>query len=172
MRLGVIRIDLQGTVVAFFRLIQLPKASEADKAARSQAIQDATLHAAKVPLSVVENVVELLPLIRLYSLFNVEPATTDPAEALLVIVEDDGRKCCVLVDDLLARLEEAIEAAPASFKLWGRDDKKSIIMGEGQDRVHVEPSNGPVFAQDLKGGKRKGTMEDLINSIVPLSSIA
>jgi trimethylamine--corrinoid protein Co-methyltransferase len=60
-------------------------------------------------------------------------------------------------------LDVAIEAAPASFKLWGRDEEKSIIMGEGQTRVHVEPSNGPVFAQDIKGGKRKGTMEDLIN---------
>lgn len=50
-------------------------------------------------------------------------------------------------------LEAAIKMAPASFKLWGRDDKKSIIMGEGQTRVHVEPSNGPVFAQDIKGGK-------------------
>ena len=52
---------------------------------------------------------ELLPLIRLYRLFNVEPATTDPAEALLVIVEDDGRKCCMLVDDLLAQQRVVIK---------------------------------------------------------------
>ncbi|MCG8471069.1 MAG: trimethylamine methyltransferase family protein [Desulfobacterales bacterium] len=60
-------------------------------------------------------------------------------------------------------LEEAIEAAPESFKMWGRDEEKSIIVGGDQPRPLVEPSNGPVFAHDMEGGRRKGTMEDLVN---------
>ena len=62
-------------------------------------------------------------------------------------------------------LEAAIESAPASFKLWGRDEAKSLTIGEDQTRTHVEPSNGPVFAQDADGGRRLGTMEDFINFI-------
>jgi trimethylamine--corrinoid protein Co-methyltransferase len=60
-------------------------------------------------------------------------------------------------------VEDAIESSPASFKLWGRDLKKTILVGEGQERTHVEPSNGAIYAQDLERGKRPGTLEDLIN---------
>lgn len=60
-------------------------------------------------------------------------------------------------------VEAAIESAPASFTLTGRDPKKTIIIGEGQTRTHVEPSNGNVNVQDLKHGKRTATLPDLID---------
>ncbi|RLB94457.1 MAG: hypothetical protein DRH26_01185 [Deltaproteobacteria bacterium] len=59
-------------------------------------------------------------------------------------------------------VENAIESSPASFKLWAIDSEKSILVGEGQKHTHVEPSNGAVFAQDLKQGRRPATMQDLI----------
>jgi len=60
-------------------------------------------------------------------------------------------------------LEEAIEAAPETFKLWGRDETKSIIVGGDQPRPWVEPSNGPVFVHDMEGGRRAGTLKDLVD---------
>ena len=60
-------------------------------------------------------------------------------------------------------LEEAIESAPESFKMWGRDEEKSIIVGGDQPRPLVEPSNGPVFAHDMERGRRKGNMKDLVD---------
>lgn len=60
-------------------------------------------------------------------------------------------------------IETAIESAPSSFTLAARDPEKSIIIGEGQTRTHVEPSNGNVNVQDVKHGKRTSTLPDLIN---------
>ena len=50
-----------------------------------------------------------MPLIRLYKLFETVPVTEDPTEALLVIVEDDEVKCCLLVDELLAQQRVVIK---------------------------------------------------------------
>ena len=52
---------------------------------------------------------ELLPMIRLYDMFSVEPITTDPSESLLVIVEEDGKKCCLLVDELQGQQQVVIK---------------------------------------------------------------
>ncbi|MCG8471351.1 MAG: trimethylamine methyltransferase family protein [Desulfobacterales bacterium] len=60
-------------------------------------------------------------------------------------------------------LEKCIESAPSTLKLWGRDESKSIVIGEGQTRVHVEPSNGCVFTHDMDRGRRSSTMADLID---------
>ncbi len=60
-------------------------------------------------------------------------------------------------------VEEAIESAPETFTLHGRDEKKSIRIGGEQVRPWVEPSNGPVFAHDMERGRRTGTLQDLIN---------
>lgn len=60
-------------------------------------------------------------------------------------------------------VERAIELAPASFTLTARDPTKSILIGEGQPRTHVEPSNGTVNIQDLRQGRRTATLPDLID---------
>lgn len=60
-------------------------------------------------------------------------------------------------------VENAIESAPSSFMFHGRNDAHSIIIGEGQSRTHVEPSNGCIYAQNLEKGRWLATIEDLIN---------
>ena len=52
---------------------------------------------------------QLIPLVRLYKLFGAVPSTEDPTESLLVIVEEDGRKCCLLVDELLGQQQVVIK---------------------------------------------------------------
>jgi len=51
----------------------------------------------------------LLPVIRLYKLFGVVPVTEEPTESLLVVVEDDGKKCGLLVDDLSGQQQVVIK---------------------------------------------------------------
>ncbi|HEG44251.1 MAG TPA: chemotaxis protein CheA, partial [Phycisphaerales bacterium] len=44
---------------------------------------------------------DLLPMARLYNLLDVEPSSKDPTEASLVVVEEDGVRGCLMVDELL-----------------------------------------------------------------------
>lgn len=60
-------------------------------------------------------------------------------------------------------VEKAVESTPASFRHMALNDAKSIIIGEGQERVHVEPNHSPVFIQSLDRGHRLGTIDDLID---------
>ncbi|HEV7299992.1 MAG TPA: chemotaxis protein CheA [Tepidisphaeraceae bacterium] len=52
----------------------------------------------------------LLPLFRLYSMFNVNGAKEDPTDALVVVVQDNDRCCCLLVDELLGQQQVVIKS--------------------------------------------------------------
>jgi two-component system chemotaxis sensor kinase CheA len=52
---------------------------------------------------------ELLPLLPLYRLFGVEPQCPEPTQGLLMIVEADTQRCCVLVDELLGQQQVVIK---------------------------------------------------------------
>ena len=58
----------------------------------------------------------LIPVIRLYRLFEVENAIEDPTKALLVVVEEDGRKAGLLVDKLLGKQQIVIKNLGESMK--------------------------------------------------------
>jgi two-component system chemotaxis sensor kinase CheA len=57
----------------------------------------------------------LLPLFRLHRLFGVTPRTEDPTQALVVIVQDNDRRCCLLVDELLGQQQVVIKSLAASL---------------------------------------------------------
>jgi two-component system chemotaxis sensor kinase CheA len=57
-----------------------------------------------------------LPIIRLHDLFGIEPDSRDIASALLVVVESDGRRVAILVDELLAQQQVVIKSLEANFK--------------------------------------------------------
>ncbi len=73
---------------------------------------------------------ELLPMVRLHSLFNVTPSTQDPTQASLVVVENEGKRCSLLVDELLEQQQVVIKNLGA-----GMGSVKGIsggaIMGNG-----------------------------------------
>ena len=73
---------------------------------------------------------QLLPLIRMYKLFGTVPITEDPTESLLVIVEEDGKKCCLFVDELLGQQQVVIKNLGEGL---GRAKGVSggAIMGDG-----------------------------------------
>jgi two-component system chemotaxis sensor kinase CheA len=72
----------------------------------------------------------VLPIIRLYQLFQVTPTQTDPCEAIVVVVEYEGRQRAIMVDELLGKQEVVIK------NLGGLSDIPGVaggtILGDGR----------------------------------------
>lgn len=58
----------------------------------------------------------LSPLLRLYEFFDVKPRTTDPTDALLVVVDNGGETRCLMVDQLIGKQEVVIKSLGETFK--------------------------------------------------------
>lgn len=73
---------------------------------------------------------DLVPIIRLYQLFGVEPSINDPCEAIVVVVENEGRRRALMVDELLGKEEVVIK------NLGGMSDVRGVaggtILGDGR----------------------------------------
>lgn len=74
---------------------------------------------------------QYLPVIRLYEVFGVEnPRVTDLTEGLLVVVEGDGVKCGLFVDDLLGQHQVVIKSLETNYrKVEGTSG--ATILGDG-----------------------------------------
>ena len=82
----------------------------------------------------------LMPIIRLYRLFGVVPDTEDPTESLLVVVEDEGNKCCLLVDELLGQQQVVIKSLGDGLgKVKGVSG--GAIMGDGKVSLILDIPN-------------------------------
>jgi two-component system chemotaxis sensor kinase CheA len=73
---------------------------------------------------------EYIPIIRLYDAFSIQPDSKSLENGLLVVVEGDGRKAGLLVDDLLAQQQVVIKSLETNFR---RVDGLSgaTILGDG-----------------------------------------
>jgi len=74
---------------------------------------------------------EYLPIVRLHEVFKVsEEVVTDLTKGLLVVVEGEGRRCGLFVDDLLGQQQVVIKSLEANYK---RVDGISgaTILGDG-----------------------------------------
>ncbi len=80
---------------------------------------------------------ELIPLVRLYDIFGVKPDNEDPAKSSVVIVENDKRKCCLLVDELLGQQQVVIKNLGETLgKIEGISG--GAIMGDGKVRLILD----------------------------------
>lgn len=72
----------------------------------------------------------LVPIIRLYELFGVEPSNKSPFEGIVVVVEAEGKQRAILVDELLGKQEVVIK------NLGGIQEIKGVaggtILGDGR----------------------------------------
>jgi two-component system, chemotaxis family, sensor kinase CheA len=59
---------------------------------------------------------DYLPVIRLHELFDIEPDSRDLVEGLLMVVEADGRRAAILVDELLAQQQVVIKSLDTHYK--------------------------------------------------------
>ncbi len=74
---------------------------------------------------------EVLPFVRLHRLFKVDGAEKDPTRALSVVVEHEGKRVALLVDELLGQQQFVIKSLDANFQ---RVDgvAGATILGDGR----------------------------------------
>jgi two-component system, chemotaxis family, sensor kinase CheA len=59
---------------------------------------------------------DLLPVMRLYRRFQVQPKSEDPLQSVLVIAEVEGERFCLMVDELIGKQELVIKSLGETFK--------------------------------------------------------
>ena len=74
---------------------------------------------------------ELLPMVRLDRRFAIEGARQNPAEALFVVVEAQGRRFCLLVDEMLGKQEVVIKSLGDTFRQVS-GISGGAILGDGR----------------------------------------
>lgn len=73
----------------------------------------------------------LLPVLRLYRRFGVLPRSEDPLHSVLVVVEVEGQRFCLLVDDMIGKQEVVIKGLGDLFKGIG-GVAGGAILGDGR----------------------------------------
>jgi two-component system chemotaxis sensor kinase CheA len=58
----------------------------------------------------------LLPIVRLYERFGVEPRSTKPEDSVFIVTEHDGKPFCLMVDELLGKQEVVIKSLGKMFQ--------------------------------------------------------
>jgi two-component system chemotaxis sensor kinase CheA len=98
---------------------------------------------------------EYLPVVKLCDQFGVEPDSRSAEDGLLVVVESDGKRAGVLVDDLLAQQQVVIKSLESNFKsvsgiagatILGDGTVALIIDVPGLIRSVVKQSGGAISA--------------------------
>jgi two-component system chemotaxis sensor kinase CheA len=74
---------------------------------------------------------EVVPLLRLHRILGRDCRVTDPCRGLVVLVEDQGKKHAVLVDELLGQMQAVVKSLDTNFRrvegLAG-----ATILGDGR----------------------------------------
>ncbi len=73
---------------------------------------------------------EYLPLIALHTVFAIEPRSSDPADGIVVILESEGRRAALLIDDLVGQQHVVVKNLEANYrKVSGISG--ATILGDG-----------------------------------------
>ena len=73
---------------------------------------------------------DYIPIVRLYDVFGIEPDSVNLKDGLLVVVEGDGQKVGLFVDDLLSQQQVVIKSLESNFrKVEGISG--ATILGDG-----------------------------------------
>ncbi|NNG22082.1 chemotaxis protein CheA [Telluria aromaticivorans] len=73
---------------------------------------------------------EYLPLIPLYQMFEISPRITDPSEGIVVILETEGKKAALFVDELVGQQQVVVKNLEANYrKVAGISG--ATILGDG-----------------------------------------
>ena len=57
-----------------------------------------------------------LPMMRMYEVFSLQPEYTDPAKAILLILETEGERVAVMVDEILGQQQVVIKSMEQNFR--------------------------------------------------------
>ena len=81
---------------------------------------------------------KLRPMLRLYEYFKITPRTTNPCEALVIVVESANQQRCVLVDELIGKQEVVIKSLDERFK-QNKALAGAAILGDGKVGLILDP---------------------------------
>ncbi len=73
---------------------------------------------------------EYLPIVRLHQMFGAKPRTTELTEGLLMVVEGDGRRAGLFVDDLLGQQQVVIKSLETNYRRVA-GVSGATILGDG-----------------------------------------
>ncbi|HUT24199.1 MAG TPA: chemotaxis protein CheA [Sumerlaeia bacterium] len=90
---------------------------------------------------------KLIPLVRIHRLWNIKPKVTDPCDSLVVIVENNGKVGCLMVDELVGRQQIVIKSLGEPFSNV-RGIAGATILGNG--RVGLIVDVGGILASALQ----------------------
>ena len=97
----------------------------------------------------------VMPILRLDRIFGVAGRAGEPTDGLVVIVEHDGRKLALLVDELLGQQRVVIKSLEANFrKLDGVAG--ATILGDGRVALILDVPGLVMISRSLRSGQRGG----------------
>lgn len=102
---------------------------------RPQQEQLKTVQGAKGEMIMIRG--ELLPLVKLYRTFGIEPEITEPCEAIIVVVTDGDNRCCVQVDSVLGQQQVVIKSL-GDYLGSIQGVSGAAIMGDGNVSLIVD----------------------------------
>ena len=74
---------------------------------------------------------EYVPMIALHQVFNIKPKVTRPEEGILVLLEAEGKKVALFVDELVGQHQVVIKSLETNYrKVPGMSG--ATIMGDGR----------------------------------------
>ena len=89
---------------------------------------------------------EYLPVIALHKVFGITPKVTNPAEGILVLLEAEGKKVAMFVDDLVGQHQVVIKSLETNYrKVAGVSG--ATIMGDGRVAMIMDVGALVKFAQ-------------------------
>jgi two-component system chemotaxis sensor kinase CheA len=89
---------------------------------------------------------EYLPLIALHKVFGITPRVANPAEGILVLLEAEGKKVALFVDDLVGQHQVVIKSLETNYrKVVGVSG--ATIMGDGRVAMIMDVGALVKFAQ-------------------------
>ncbi|MDD5299689.1 MAG: chemotaxis protein CheA [Gallionella sp.] len=89
---------------------------------------------------------EYLPIIALHQVFNIQTQITDPSKGILVLLEAEGKKIALFVDDLVSQHQVVIKSLETNYrKVVGVSG--ATIMGDGRVAMIMDVGALVKFAQ-------------------------
>jgi two-component system, chemotaxis family, sensor kinase CheA len=82
---------------------------------------------------------EYLPLVPLYRVFDVEPLCPEPSEGILVIVESEGKKAALMIDELVGQQQVVVKNLESNYRKVS-NISGATILGDGGVALIVDVS--------------------------------
>jgi two-component system chemotaxis sensor kinase CheA len=111
---------------------------------------------------------DYLPIVRLHALFDIEPDHTDLLDGLLMIVEADGKRVGLFVDELMSQQQVVIKSLETNFKqITGLAG--ATMLGDGRVALILDIPGVITRFQDARGARCREAAGRMSNTNTSMS---